>query len=176
MWMLAIDPGPERSGYVILDTEHPDDPIWEYGHVENESLYFTIGGLGATLPLCDACVIEDVGNYGNVVGKSIFDTAKEIGALRMLWKERWPTRIYREIKRSAVRLELAGHQRASDAQIKQNIRDMFPQTGGGKNPDMRAVGTKKQPGPLYGIKGDHMYDALGLALAFQIIQERGNAT
>jgi hypothetical protein len=47
-----------------------------------------------------------------------------------------------------------------DKHVRQAILDRFPGTGGGKTPQ---IGTKKQPGPLYGVKG-HMWAALAVAL------------
>jgi hypothetical protein len=59
-----------------------------------------------------------------------------------------------------VKLHLCGTNKAKDANVRQALLDMFPRTGGGAVPQ---VGTKKEPGPLYGIS-THAWPALGVAI------------
>ena len=66
-----------------------------------------------------------------------------------------------------VKLHLCKDSRAKDANIRQALLDRFPATGGGKTPQ---IGTKAQPGPLYGIKS-HLWAALGVAVTFADKQE-----
>ena len=51
----------------------------------------------------------------------------------------------------------------SDPNVRQAIIDLFPPTGGGK---CAQIGTKGQPGPLYGVSS-HAWPALGVALTAQ---------
>jgi hypothetical protein len=56
-------------------------------------------------------------------------------------------------------LQLCGSSRANDATIRQALLDRY---GPGRE---KAVGTKANPGPLYGIKAD-LWQALALAVTY----------
>ena len=58
---------------------------------------------------------------------------------------------------------LCNSMRAKDSNIRQAILDRYPTTGGGKCPQ---VGTKKEPGPLYGVSKD-VWAAIGVGLTYQ---------
>jgi hypothetical protein len=64
------------------------------------------------------------------------------------------------VYRKDVKLYLCGSLRATDANIRAALLDRF---GPGRE---IAVGTKRAPGPLYGIKGDE-WSALAVALTLQ---------
>jgi len=59
-------------------------------------------------------------------------------------------------------MHLCKNNRAKDANIRQALLDRFPATGGGKAPQ---IGTKKQPGPLYGVTS-HLWSALAVAVTW----------
>ena len=60
-----------------------------------------------------------------------------------------------------MKLALCGSARAKDANVRQAIIDRFAGVGG----KAVAVGTKKTPGPLYGIS-NHKWSALALCLVW----------
>lgn len=62
------------------------------------------------------------------------------------------------IFRRDIKLHLCNSVRAKDANIRQALIDRY----GGKE---KAIGKKKSPGPLYGIKS-HMWAALALAVTY----------
>ena len=64
-----------------------------------------------------------------------------------------------------MKLNLCGNPRAKDANIRQAIIDRF----GGK---AAAIGTKKNPGPLYGVSGD-VWAAIAVGLTWQDRQRTG---
>jgi hypothetical protein len=66
----------------------------------------------------------------------------------------------RLIYRRDVKLRLCGTVKAKDANVRQALIDMFPKTGGGKIPQ---IGTKAQPGPLYGV-ASHAWAAVAVAV------------
>ena len=80
-------------------------------------------------------------------------------------------RVYRKQKAEceSVCMHLCKNNRAKDGNVRQAILDRYPATGGGKNPQ---VGTKKAPGPLYGVSG-HAWQAL--AVAITAIETRGQS-
>ena len=57
-------------------------------------------------------------------------------------------------------MHLCGNNSAKDSNVRQALIDRFPRSGGGKTPQ---IGTKGDPGPLYGIKKDE-WAALGVAI------------
>ena len=61
------------------------------------------------------------------------------------------------IYRKDVKLHLCGSPRAKDSNIRQALIDRF---GPGKE---KAIGLKKTPGPLYGVKS-HVWAALAVAV------------
>jgi hypothetical protein len=49
---------------------------------------------------------------------------------------------------------------SDDAEIRRRLIERFPATGGGSIPQ---IGTKAQPGPLYGVSG-HCWQALSVVV------------
>jgi len=62
--------------------------------------------------------------------------------------------------RRDVRLFFLNSASGSKSAMRHALYDMFPQTGGGSRP---AIGTKKEPGPLWGIT-NHLHEALQLGM------------
>jgi len=156
MRILAIDPGTYQSGWVVYDTEDHSIPF--SGITPNEEVV-------ETMDVESHLAIEMVGCYGMAVGKSVFETCVWIGQFIRAWNVGGNCKDTLEelaVYRRDVKLYLCNSVRAKDANVRQAILDKFKPYGGGKTPQ---VGTKKQPGPLYGIKS-HMWAALGVALTF----------
>lgn len=149
MTILAIDPGTTESGWCIY---HPDRGILGAGVKPNDLILDEI-----RYQPVDHLAIEMIASYGMAVGKEVFETCVWIG--RMVETFRAPSDV-RLIYRRDVKLHLCGTNQAKDANVRQAVVDLFPRTGGGKTPQ---VGTKKQPGPLYGVTS-HAWSALAVAL------------
>lgn len=152
--IFAIDPGPERSAWVlygddlqivdecgIANNEDVRELFWEYQQLHS-------------LPL----VVEMVASYGMPVGREVFETVVWIGRyLEMARAYACPSaRLYRTDIKMHLCKTLKG---ANDATIRQALIDRF---GPGKD---KAVGTKKTPGPLYHVKSD-MWAALAVAVTY----------
>ena len=160
--IIGIDPGPERSGIVsILDNL---TVIYSESQMSTEFLKGSVN-------VADIVVIEDLsprqgGSPGQMFARwsRTIQTAKTIGAVRSMCRARGVQ--YVELLPATWRAQLCGAANASDAQIKACVRSVYEERGlaigGGKQP---AIGIKKQPGPLYTIRG-HAWDALGVALAW----------
>jgi len=144
--ILAIDPGPVESGWVLLSetTGLPTD----HGIADNGTL---IDSLRQVVP-ADSVVIERVESFGMAVGAEVFETVYWSGQFA---EAVYPTLVYR-LARRAVKLHLCGSVRAKDTNIRQALIDRF----GGKD---IAIGTKGHPGPLHGITS-HKWSALALAV------------
>jgi hypothetical protein len=139
--ILAIDPGTTESGWCLYHTERgivgsgvkPNDLMLE------EIRYQPV----------DHLAIEMIASYGMAVGKEVFETCVWIG--RMIETFRAPSTVHLVYRRD-VKLHLCGNPRAKDANIRVALIDLIgPQ------------GTKKQPGPTYGVKS-HAWAALGVAV------------
>ncbi len=158
MLILAVDPGPEQSGYVLYSTDGAR--VIDMGIVPNIDIMFVIDDRRI-----DEMVIEMVASYGMAVGASVFMTCVWIGRFIEHFSSR-STLLYRKQRNEdgmdSVCMHLCKNNRAKDSNIRQALIDKFPPTGGGKVPQ---IGTKKQPGPLYGVK-EHMWSALALAVTY----------
>jgi len=150
--ILAIDPGPQRSAYVVLDRGVVDS---DYCGIDaNEDLAWRIGL--DTFVACDVAAIEMIASYGMAVGREVFETCVWIGRFQAELDSGYIPSEY--VYRRDVKLHLCGSARAKDANVRQALLDRY----GGK---ALAVGTKKAPGPLYGFKAD-MWAALGVAITY----------
>lgn len=138
--ILAIDPGPTHSAYVLWNGS-----IQEMGFEEN----FGIREIAycKTYPI-RSVAIEMIASYGMAVGKTTFDTCVQIGKFAEAFSP-IPSRF---TYRKDVKLYLCGSMRAKDTNIRQALIDKIgPQ------------GTKKNPGPTYGVSR-HIWSALAVAI------------
>ena len=157
MRVLAIDPGPTESAYVLLN-DHGAPVQWQ--KKPNGDLRLHLEKLGA-LEAAQVLAVEMVASYGMPVGAEVFDTCVWIGR----FIERWGGD-YKLIPRAEVKLHLTNTRNAKDANVRQALIDRF---GPGKD---AAVGKKANPGPLYGLTGD-CWSAL--AVAVTVVDSEGEA-
>jgi len=147
MIILGIDPGSENSWWVIWDTEK--QRIIEKGIFLNTDFPVAFE--------VDIVVIEDIQCFGMPVGKSVFETAKAIGRFLERAENRHIPIV--QIGRREIKLHFCNSTKAKDSNIRQAIIDRF----GGKE---KAIGYKKSPGVLYGVKAD-LWSCLALCLWFE---------
>jgi hypothetical protein len=144
MRVLAIDPGPKESGVVLWDTfegllysDVPPNIVVRDNIIKNDMR-------GQELRW-DAMAIENIRGYGIVAGDDTFDTCIWIGRF-----DPWGSAML--IPRKEIKRHLCGNTTTNDKYVRQALIDRIgPQ------------GTKKNPGPLYGISG-HMWAALAVAI------------
>ncbi len=141
---MAIDPGPEKSAFVLYDGKVVAKDI-----VGNRHLLEAIKSEEQAGKL----VVEMIASYGMPVGAEVFETCVWIG--RFIEANNGA---HAKVYRKDVKLHLCGQPRAKDPNVRQALIDRF----GGKE---KAIGSKKRPGPLYGIKGD-MWAALAVAVTY----------
>lgn len=146
MRIMAIDPGPTESAWVIWDGQKVED----FGKAANA--YVLQGAGGGQF---DHLVIEMIACYGMAVGKEVFETCVWIGRYIQAFDRSAATT---RITRIEVKSHLCHSGKANDSNIRQAIIDRF----GGKD---IAIGKKKSPGPLFGISGDS-WAALSVALTW----------
>jgi hypothetical protein len=157
MAILAIDPGDKKSAYVLYEA----GDVLECGILENEQLLKRLETSRVEWKLTfEHMAIEMVACYGMPVGKTVFDTCVWIG--RFIQTCPLPEITTTKIYRKDVKIHLCNSMRAKDGNIRQALIDKYPATGGGKIPQ---IGTKKQPGPLYGVSKD-IWSALAVAVTY----------
>ena len=150
--ILAIDPGPVESAYVVYNTDTGHPTGW--GKLPNEELSYLLRGAAQ---VADLIAVEMIASYGMAVGAEVFRTCVWIGRFIEKWVGIHLTAAgWREVLRRDVKLHLCGDSRAKDANIRQALIDRY----GGK---AKAVGRKATPGPLYGLTGD-CWSALAVAI------------
>lgn len=147
--ILAIDPGTTQSGWVLYDGER----VHSSGVEGNDAMLQRVQHWQSEVTLA----IEMVASYGMPVGREVFETVVWIGRFQQAWHD--PEAVQMVYRRD-VKLHLCGTSKAKDPNVRQAILDLFARTGGGATPQ---IGTKAQPGPLYGVS-THAWPALGVAL------------
>lgn len=147
-WIMAIDPGPDQSGYCIYDGAK----LIESGVLQNADMLTRVQQWPAP-----RLAIEMIASYGMAVGCEVFETCVWIGRFQQAWRNPEAVEL---VYRQAVKLHLCGTPKATDANIRQALLDRFPRSGGGATPQK---GTKAKPGPLYGVSS-HAWPALGVAI------------
>lgn len=143
MNILAIDPGTTQTAFLFWNSDV--EKIEALGKIPSESIIPLLQTTTA-----DIVSIELLACYGLPVGKEIFETAYWIGEFRRVCKDK--QLVQHPVYRQQVKLHHCQSNRANDATIRQALIDRFG-----------AVGTKKLPGRLYGVKAD-IWSALAIAV------------
>lgn len=156
--IIAIDPGPIESAYAWLG-QCADSEGWEIQCARKIPNMTLRDLLRADAWVSNtAVVIEAIASYGMAVGAEVFDTARWSGRFQEAWESRPGRRPSEMVFRREVKLHLCGTMRAKDTNIRHALIDRY----GGK---AKAVGTKKQPGVLHGIRAD-AWQALALGVTW----------
>lgn len=142
MNLLAIDPGSTQSAYISTRRDGTSYQISQFGKVDNEAVKSILESNW------EAISIEMIASYGMPVGAEVFETCLWIGRFVQAAAPK-PVRL---VYRREVKMHLCGSMKAKDGNIRQALIDKIgPQ------------GTKKNPGPTYGISGD-VWSALAVAV------------
>lgn len=160
--ILAIDPGSEKSGWLLLGW---DGEPKRHGIDDNDDLLALLEPVEA-----DQLVIEHTPPYvmrtaqgGSYVPSQVFDTAFYCGRLAQEWMN-----LSGELPALVPRRDVLKHVTGKASRVgDKEVRRALIERWGGKD---TAIGTKAAPGPLYGIKS-HVWAALGVGLTFY---ERGS--
>lgn len=150
MKILAIDPGTERSAWLVYESEQilaagiePNDDMVAYLRLLREPV------CGHVEMRADILVIEKIESFGMPVGAEIFETVFWSGRFAEAWGG-----LVERISRRAVKLHLCNSVRAKDSNIRQALIGR-----------LGPPGTKKSPGATYGIKKD-LWSCLAIACTF----------
>jgi hypothetical protein len=140
--ILAIDPGPIESAYVLLGEKllKPQG----FAKISNDKMLDTLYSLSAEMEVWSKAnrydlAVEMVASYGMPVGAEVFETVLWVGRF-------WEAAHFKSkqlIYRKDVKMNLCGSMKAKDSNIRQALIDRFG-----------PVGTKKNPGWFHGVSGD----------------------
>ena len=139
--IFAIDPGTTHSGWTLFDGGRVID---SGVHPNHDVLTWVKDGQGA-----DVLAIEMIAGMGMTVGQTTFETVRWIGRFQQAWRDPEAVRL---VYRRDVKQTLCGSQQAKDKNIRQALIDR-----------VGAQGTKKAPGPTYGVSS-HAWSALAVAV------------
>ena len=146
MKILALDPANVLTAFVVYDED--TKLISDKGKVENAILLDRIRRNEFDV---DMMAVEMIACYGMSVGKTVFETCVWIGK----FVEAWDNNVHKPfefIYRLEVKMNLCHSAKAKDKNIRVALIDR-----------MGEQGTKKNPGPTYGISAD-IWAALGVAV------------
>lgn len=167
--ILAIDPGSERSAWLLLQDGRPklmggtatDEPMYAHGIEANDDVLeaLRVGGAPGTglLVDVDVVVIEQMRGFLRTAGLEVFETCRWAGRFEEAAR---PTPVAL-VGRKEVVVHLTGSARSGDVEVRAALIDRFGGVGG----KAAAVGLKASPGPLYGIAKD-VWSALAIALTY----------
>lgn len=148
MDVLAIDPGYKQSAYVIWDGQR----IREHAILPNETLLVSIDELRYPCRVMALEAMQLFGGFG--VGQEVFQSVFWAGR----FAERWQPGRFEQMLRTKIRAHMHAS-RGGDAAVRQSLIERF---GPMKE---TAIGNKKTPGPLFGIKADE-WSALAIAVTW----------
>lgn len=152
---FALDPGNIETAMVIVDrvsneilfhTKSPNEDVLKF--LKEKKSDYGVENINLA--------IEMVASYGMPVGRSVFDTCVWIGRFAEAWGGD-----FRLIVRMDVKMHLCNSTRAKDSNIRQALMDRF-----GSSREL-AIGTKKNPGPMYGLNND---ERAALAVAYTALE------
>lgn len=149
--ILAIDPGNEQSG-VVLIRERDLKPIVSEKITNEELLDNLLMDRYERLEeseYINHVAIEMIASYGMAVGQSVFETCVWIGRFIQALEDNYYNDSLKFIYRKDEKMNLCGSMKAKDSNIVQALIDRFA-----PNTPNKGKGTKKEPGWFYGFKKD----------------------
>ena len=144
MKIIGIDPGDTHTAIAVLC----NGIIERTYYCENENALTLLLFAHLQNPDGTQFVCEMIASYGMPVGKTIFETCVFIGRIQQVIPS------LKFITRISVKSAICHSAKAKDGNIRQALIDEYG-----------PAGTKKAPGPTYGISGD-MWAALAVATAY----------
>lgn len=157
MIVLGIDPGPTHCGAVVYDSAERRVLCAASALTVGEAIAWVRTGSPAPRTLAqqveeDRIIIEQVMSHGQA-GNDLLRTAEVCGRLYEAADNEGLSPVLMPRREVCAALGIAG--KGKDAQVREVMIEIH---GGSK---LAAVGTKRAPGPLYGVSG-HAWQALGL--------------
>lgn len=165
MKVLAIDPGSERSAYVLMNSDYTVSN-GTAGKFSNDLTLKLAKDLGAIWGTELTVVIEMVASYGMAVGKEVFDTCVWIGRFTQAAMDAGCPVHY--VLRMEEKMCLCHSSRARDGNIRQALIDRFARFD-----KKSGKGTRKCPDTFYGFAAD-MWAAFAVGVTWLDRQKGSN--
>ena len=156
MRILAIDPGTERSGWVVTGQGNPP-PVEHWAIDANADLLSRIRVYA--LPIFHVAVIERFAAYDRRIGNETIEAIRWGAKFEQVLEDARGIVPILMLRRD-VKRQLCTRVTARDADVREALIERY---GPGKT---KAIGKKAAKGPLYGVKRD-VWAALALAVAWQ---------
>lgn len=162
--VIGIDPGTEQSALVVLEPDAAGPSFHDI--VRNDDMILSLKAVQKALAVKYPAGppvhvgVEMIASYGMPVGEEVFSTVLWTGHFITNFPKLAAPTYIRKVYRRNVKMHLCGNNSAKDSNVRRALIDRFPRSGGGKTPQ---IGTKGEPGPLYGLKKDE-WAALGVAI------------
>ena len=152
--IMGIDPGPEKSGYVfysniggIVRSEITENIyVKDFIRARSEDVIVAIETM--------------VSSYGSVVGKETLESVYQAGIFHECAAA--GGKVVVTCPRQSIKTHVTGSPRANDSMVRQALIDRFG-----------VKGTKKNPGPTFGIKS-HAWAALAVVAYVLDLRTCGN--
>jgi hypothetical protein len=141
--IFAIDPGTNESAIIAFNGTVPTMSKI----ATNEWVLNFLREIDNSEP--QNVAIEMIASYGMAVGREVFETVLLIGRMIEICHSR--AICVQLVYRREVKVHLCGTMKAKDPNVRQALIDKYG-----------IVGTKKNPGPLFGISS-HLWSALAVA-------------
>jgi len=139
--IYGIDPAPVRTGWVLWNGQQPI----QSGLDPNEEFLERLRIQQTPIPM----YIEMIASYGMPVGKETFETVLWIGRYIEVWSILgYPWQLCYRLN---IRTHHCHNSKAGDANVNRALRDKYGDKG-----------TRKNPGPFFGVKKD-MWAAIAVA-------------
>lgn len=146
--VLAIDPGCRESAYVIWDGEK----ILYMLKAPNSEVRRHIVSIAGARAVDELAIEQIVGSYGGNAGMEVMDTVYWSGRFAEVWETLMANRVVIRLPRKTVVTHICGQPRGNDSNVRCALIDR-----------VGAPGTKKQPGPTFGVSKD-IWAALAVAV------------
>ena len=157
MNILAIDPGPVESAYVVLDRDFK--PI-DFDKLPNADILSVVNAISTNNSTHSRglwrLAIEMIASYGMAVGREVFETCVWIGRFTQAAEPLQANYIYRK----DVTLHLCNSPRASDSNVRHALIDRFA-----AHDFKNGKGTKKNPDWFHGFHSD-IWAAYAVAVTY----------
>lgn len=154
-YIIGVDPGPETSGVVVYRAGGAPQVIEAHAKLD----WPGVRQLLNQYPQWSSTFVCERVSAGAVSGKHILQTAEVCGRF-MEYAEARQLSHYLLYRREVLHALGVGGGASKDALVRQVVLELHPHVNG-------PVGTKKKPGPLYGVSS-HAWQALGLCCAYAL--------
>lgn len=144
--ILALDPGPVRTGWALFDGSR----VLQAGDDSNDTVLMAC--YSKACGTADVLAIEEPEGMGQIASTALLRAAWQGG----IFEARWPgLRVLRVTRRRVLSRLLQGPKpagKSNDSRVRAALIDLLGEPG-----------TKRKPGPTYGVAGD-AWAALAVAV------------